>query len=52
MKSISNTTNCLALTVKKEYRLTVIKNITTKSLIITNKILFAVIVLNIANLFV
>lgn len=45
-------TNCLALTVRKEYRLTIIKNVTTKSLQITSKILFAVVALNIMNLFV
>lgn len=45
-------TNCLALTVRKEYRLTIVKNITTKSLKITSKVLCAVVILNIMNLFV
>lgn len=45
-------TNCLALTVRKEYRLTIVKNITTKSLQIASKILCAVIILNVMNLFV
>ena len=52
MKNISNSTNCLALTVRKEYRLTVIKNATTKSLMLISKVAFSVVVLNLVNLFV
>lgn len=52
MKNISNSTNCLALTVKKDYRLTVIKHVTTKSLYMFIKTIFTVLILNIVNLFV
>ena len=49
---MKNSTNCLALTIRKEYRLTVIKNVTTKSIHIASKVIFAVVALNVVNLFV
>lgn len=52
MKNISNSTNCLALTIRKEYRLTVMKKLTVRSIKITSKVLFAIVALNVVNLFV
>lgn len=48
----SNNTNCLALTLKKEYRLVVVRNIATKIAKYSYKILLSVIALNVLKLFV
>ena len=52
MKSNINSTNCLALTIKKEYHLTIVKNRTIKAISVSAKVLFVVFVLNFVNLFV
>lgn len=52
MKNMKNSTNCLALTIRKEYRITVIKNVTVKSLKVISKVSFAIFALNFINLFV
>ncbi len=43
-------TNCLALTVRKEYRLTVVRNVSLKMIKVSSKVLMCVIGLNILNM--
>lgn len=45
-------TNCLALTVRKEYRLTVVRNVSLKLIKVSSKVLMCVIGLNILNMVV
>lgn len=45
-------TNCLALTIRKEYHLTVVKNVATKCIILSTKVLFSILMLNFIHLFV
>lgn len=47
-----NKTNCLALTVRKEYRLTVVHNVSLKLIKVSSKVLMCVIGLNILNMVV
>ena len=49
--SIDSTTNCLALTVRKEYRVTIAKNIFNKSFRVSWKIALSIITLNFLNMF-
>lgn len=45
-------TNCLALTVRKEYRLTVVRNVSLKMIKVSSKILMCVLMLNVLNMIV
>ena len=47
----SNTSNCLALTIKKEYKLVAIKNVFIHSLKVTWKVIVSTITLHILKLF-
>ncbi len=49
--TITQTTNCLALTVVKDYKLTVFKNVFKKSFKITWKIALSIITINFLNTF-
>lgn len=49
--NIIESTNCLALTVVKEYKLTVIKNVFKKSCKLTWKIALSIITMNFLNTF-
>lgn len=44
--------NCLALSIRKEYRLTVVKNVAVKMVKVSSKILLSILALNIINLIV
>lgn len=44
--------NCLALSIRKEYRLTVVRNAAVKMIKISSKILLSILALNIINLIV
>lgn len=50
-KETSDTTNCLALTVRKEYRLSLARNLFDKGATLTWKIGLSIIVLNFLNMF-
>lgn len=43
-------TNCLALTIRKEYRLTVVRNVSLKVIKVFSKVLMSVLVLNLLNI--
>ncbi len=49
--NIIEPTNCLALTVVKEYKLTVVKNVFKKSFKLTWKIALSIITMNFLNTF-
>lgn len=49
--TITQTTNCLALTVVKDYKLTVFKNVFKKSFKITWRIALSIITINFLNTF-
>lgn len=49
---MKNSTNCLALTVRKEYRITIVRNVSLKMIKISTKVLMSVIALNLLNMFV
>ena len=49
--TITQTTNCLALTVVKDYKLTIFKNVFKKSFKITWKITLSIITMNFLNTF-
>ncbi|MFR5683150.1 MAG: hypothetical protein ACLUD1_03610 [Clostridia bacterium] len=51
VEDYTNTTNCLALTVKKEYKLTIFHNISTKAIELSAKVAFSIFVLNFLSLF-
>lgn len=44
-------TNCLALMVKEEYKMTVVKNVVTKSIKVSWKIALNILIINFLNLF-
>lgn len=50
-KETTDNTNCLALTVRKEYRLALARNLFDKTTTITWKIGLGIIVLNFLNMF-
>ena len=52
MKTISQKTNCLALTVRKEHRLMVINKAVTGTMRIASKALFGAVVLTLLNMVV
>ena len=43
-------TNCLALTVRKEYRLTNVRNVSLKMIKISTKVLMSILLLNLLNI--
>ncbi len=43
-------TNCLALTVRKEYRLTIVRNVSLKMIKISTKVLMSILLLNLLNI--
>ena len=47
----SNTTNCLALTIKEEHKLVAVKNVVIHSLKVTWKVIVSTIALNILKIF-
>lgn len=49
--NIDNTTNCLALTIKQDYPLIVVKNFFKKSFKVTWKVALSIITINFLNLF-
>ena len=48
----SNNTNCVALTLRKEYKMVVFRNFVVKAKKYTYRIFFSVVVLNLLKLFV
>ncbi len=49
---VANASDCLALTIRKEHRLVVVKKAVTKTILISWKSILAAIALSIVNLFV
>lgn len=49
---VANTTDCLALTIRKEHRLVAVKKAFTKTILVSWKAILAAIALSIVNLFV
>lgn len=48
----SNNTNCLALTLRKEYRMVVVRNISTKIFKYSYKVILLIFALNFLKLFI
>lgn len=49
---VANTSDCLALTIRKEHRLVVVKKTVTKAIMVSWKAILAAIALSVVNLFV